>query len=62
MTGTRAEELQLRLKLAEVEVQIIVERDIYKATAKTMDYKGFTVAIAKLYIISAYAGTIKPFV
>ena len=34
MTGTRAEELQLRLKLAEVEVPIIVERDIYKATAK----------------------------
>ncbi len=45
VTGTRAEELQLRLKLAEVEVPIIVERDIYKATAKTMDYKGFTVAI-----------------
>ena len=38
VTGTRAEELQLRLKLAEVEVPIIVERDIYKATAKTMDY------------------------
>ncbi len=33
------------MKLAEVEVQIMVERDIYKATAKTMDYKGFTVAI-----------------
>ncbi len=43
VTGTRAEELQLRLKLAEVEVPIIVEHDIYKATAKTMDYKGFTV-------------------
>ncbi len=43
VTGTRAEELQLRLKLAEVEVPIIVERDIYyKATAKTMDYKGFS--------------------
>ena len=36
VTGTRAEELQLRLKLAEVEVPIIVERDIYKATAKRL--------------------------
>ena len=45
VTGTRAEELQLRLKLAEVDVPIIVENDIYKATAKTMDYTSFTVAI-----------------
>lgn len=45
VTGTRAEELQLRLKLAEVDVPIIVENDIYKATAKTMNYTSFTVAI-----------------
>ena len=45
VTGSRAEELQLRLKLAEVEVPIHVERDIYKATAKTMEYSGYTVAI-----------------
>ena len=45
VTGTRAEELQLRLKLAEVNVPVIVENDIYKATAKTMDYTSFTVAI-----------------
>ncbi|RIL72559.1 Mur ligase family protein [Staphylococcus devriesei] len=45
VTGTRAEELQLRLKLAEVDVPIILEKDIYKATALTMNYSGFTVAI-----------------
>ncbi|HLR18694.1 MAG TPA: Mur ligase family protein [Staphylococcus sp.] len=46
VTGLRAEELQLRLKLAGVETPIILEKDIYKATAKTMDYKeSFTVAI-----------------
>ncbi|RIM09267.1 DUF1727 domain-containing protein, partial [Staphylococcus cohnii] len=46
VTGLRAEELQLRLKLAGVKAPIILERDIYKATAKTMDYKeSFTVAI-----------------
>ena len=45
VTGTRAEELQLRLKLAEVDVPIILEKDIYKATALTMNYPGFTVAI-----------------
>ncbi|MDU2098988.1 MAG: DUF1727 domain-containing protein, partial [Staphylococcus sp.] len=45
VTGTRAEELQLRLKLAEVNVPIILEKDIYKATAMTMNYEGFTVAI-----------------
>ncbi|QQT11765.1 Mur ligase family protein [Staphylococcus pasteuri] len=45
VTGNRAEELQLRLKLAEVDVPVVLERDIYKATAKTMDYTGFTVAI-----------------
>lgn len=45
VTGNRAEELQLRLKLAEVDVPVIVERDIYKATAKTMDYTSKTVAI-----------------
>ncbi|WP_436855691.1 MurT ligase domain-containing protein [Staphylococcus caeli] len=46
VTGTRAEELQLRLKLAGVTVPVILEKDIYKATAKTMDYKqSFTVAI-----------------
>ncbi|SCT19959.1 Mur ligase family protein [Staphylococcus caeli] len=46
VTGTRAEELQLRLKLAGVTVPVILEKDIYKATAKTMDYKNsFTVAI-----------------
>ncbi|QLK86395.1 Mur ligase family protein [Staphylococcus sp. 17KM0847] len=45
VTGSRAEELQLRLKLAEVDVPIIVERDIHKATALTMDYASFTVAI-----------------
>ena len=45
VTGTRAEELQLRLKLAEVDVPIILEKDIYKATALTMNYAGFTVAI-----------------
>ncbi len=38
-------ELQLRLKLAEVEVPIKVEKDIYKATALTMKYSSFTVAI-----------------
>ena len=46
VTGTRAEELQLRLKLAGVTVPVILERDIYKATAKSMEYKeSFTVAI-----------------
>ncbi|MBF7016689.1 lipid II isoglutaminyl synthase subunit MurT [Staphylococcus durrellii] len=45
VTGTRAEELHLRLKLAAVEVPIIVEKDIYKATALSMDYNSFTVAI-----------------
>ncbi|BGE82039.1 Mur ligase family protein [Staphylococcus petrasii] len=45
VTGTRAEELQLRLKLAEVTVPIVLEKDIYKATALTMNYSGFTVAI-----------------
>lgn len=46
VTGTRAEELQLRLKLAEVNVPIILEKDIYKATAKSMEFKeSFTVAI-----------------
>ena len=45
VSGTRAEELQLRLKLAEVEVPIKVEKDIYKATALTMKYSSFTVAI-----------------
>lgn len=45
VTGTRAEELQLRLKLAEVNVPIILVKDIYKATAMTMNYEGFTVAI-----------------
>ncbi|GGB92339.1 MULTISPECIES: Mur ligase family protein [Staphylococcus] len=46
VTGTRAEELQLRLKLAGVEAPIILEKDIYKATAKTMNYaNSFTVAI-----------------
>lgn len=45
VTGTRAEELHLRLKLAEVDVPIIVEKDIYKATALSMDYSSFTVAI-----------------
>ena len=37
VTGTRAEELQLRLKLAEVNVPIILVKDIYKATAMTMN-------------------------
>ena len=46
VTGTRAEELQLRLKLAEIDVPVILENDIYKATAKTMEYtNSFTVAI-----------------
>ncbi|MCS4487304.1 Mur ligase family protein [Staphylococcus americanisciuri] len=45
VTGSRAEELQLRLKLAEVDVPIIVERDIYKATAMTMNDPYMTVAI-----------------
>lgn len=46
VTGTRAEELQLRLKLAEINVPVILENDIYKATAKTMEYtNSFTVAI-----------------
>lgn len=45
VTGTRAEELQLCLKLAEVTVPIVLEKDIYKATALTMNYSGFTVAI-----------------
>ena len=45
MTGARAEELQLRLKIAEVTVPIILEKDIYKATAMTMNYESFTVAI-----------------
>ncbi|AVQ33398.1 DUF1727 domain-containing protein [Staphylococcus muscae] len=45
VTGNRAEELQLRLKLAEINVPVIVERDIYKATALTMDYPSMTVAI-----------------
>ncbi|MCU5746214.1 Mur ligase family protein [Staphylococcus sp. SQ8-PEA] len=45
VTGTRAEELQLRLKLAEVTVPIIVEKDIYKATAKSMTYPSYTVAV-----------------
>ena len=46
VTGSRAEELQLRLKLAEINVPIILESDIYKATAKTMEYtNSFTVAI-----------------
>ncbi|MFC0138462.1 DUF1727 domain-containing protein [Staphylococcus petrasii] len=45
VTGTRAEELQLRLKLAEVTVPIVLEKDIYKATVLTMNYSGFTVAI-----------------
>ncbi|ARJ50160.1 Mur ligase family protein [Staphylococcus lutrae] len=45
VTGTRAEELQLRLKLAEVSAPVIVEKDIHKATARTMAYDSFTVAI-----------------
>lgn len=45
VTGSRAEELQLRLKLAEVTAPIILEKDIHKATALTMDYNSFTVAI-----------------
>ncbi|WP_305850348.1 Mur ligase family protein [Staphylococcus hyicus] len=45
VTGSRAEELQLRLKLAEIQVPIILEKDIYKATARSMDFEGFTVAI-----------------
>ena len=45
VTGTRAEELHLRLKLAEVDVPVIVEKDIYKATALSMNYNSFTVAI-----------------
>ena len=45
VTGTRAEELQLRLKLAEIEVPVIVEKDIYKATALTMKYSSYTVAV-----------------
>lgn len=45
VTGARAEELQLRLKIAEVNVPIILEKDIYKATAMTMNYDSFTVAI-----------------
>ncbi|GAA6823342.1 lipid II isoglutaminyl synthase subunit MurT [Helicobacter pylori] len=45
VTGTRAEELHLRLKLAEVEVPVIVEKDIYKATVLSMNYNSFTVAI-----------------
>ncbi|WP_251942699.1 Mur ligase family protein [Staphylococcus sp. Marseille-Q5304] len=46
VTGTRAEELQLRLKLAEIKAPVILERDIHKATAKTMDFKDcYTVAI-----------------
>ncbi|MBI5974738.1 Mur ligase family protein [Staphylococcus canis] len=45
VTGNRAEELHLRLKLAEVTVPIVVERDIYKATALTMNYSSFIVAI-----------------
>jgi UDP-N-acetylmuramyl tripeptide synthase len=45
VTGTRAEELHLRLKLAEVVVPVIVEKDIYKATALSMNYNSFTVAI-----------------
>lgn len=53
VTGTRAEELQLRLKLAEVEVPIIVEKDIYKATAKTMDYSSYTVAIPNYTSLSS---------
>ena len=49
VTGTR-EELQLRLKLAEVNVPIILEKDIYKATAMTMNYEGFTVAILTTHL------------
>lgn len=45
VTGSRAEELQLRLKLAEVNVPIIIEKDIYKATAFAMNYHAFIVAI-----------------
>lgn len=45
VTGSRAEELQLRLKLAEINVPIILEKDIYKATARSVDFDSFTVAI-----------------
>lgn len=45
VTGNRAEELHLRLKLAEITAPIIVEKDIHKATALTMKYASFTVAI-----------------
>lgn len=44
VTGTRVEELQLRLKLAEIDVPIILEKGIYKTTALTMNYADFTVA------------------
>ncbi|RBA02539.1 Mur ligase family protein [Staphylococcus arlettae] len=45
VTGNRAEELHLRLKLAEITAPIIVEKDIHKASALTMNYASFTVAI-----------------
>ncbi|UEX90801.1 Mur ligase family protein [Staphylococcus ratti] len=45
VTGSRAEELQLRLKLAEINAPIILEKDIYKAAARSMEFEGFTVAI-----------------
>ncbi|MGV3244352.1 lipid II isoglutaminyl synthase subunit MurT [Staphylococcus sp. 11261D007BR] len=45
VTGTRAEELHLRLKIAGLNVPIVVEKDIYKATALTMNASSFIVAI-----------------
>ncbi|MCG3402662.1 Mur ligase family protein [Staphylococcus massiliensis] len=45
VTGTRATELQLLLKLAEVDFPITLEHDIHKATALSMKYASFTVAI-----------------
>ncbi|WP_210620223.1 Mur ligase family protein [Mammaliicoccus lentus] len=44
-TGQRAEELALRLKYAEVDADIIVEKSIEKATEMSMEYPQFTVAI-----------------
>lgn len=44
-TGQRAEELALRLKYAEVDADIIVEKSIEKATEMSMEYSQFTVAI-----------------
>lgn len=44
-TGQRAEELALRLKYAEVDADIIIEKSIEKATGMSMEYPQFTVAI-----------------